>query len=415
VNTRPSPSPAAAAEEPGAAIALWGNFGTLNLGNECTLAAALGQLRARLPAARLLCVCSEPQDVTVRHNIASIPIAAAAGGARDGARWLRALRTAWREACDWLRVLGAARGIRALLITGTGILTDHGEGTLGFPYQLFKWCLATRLHGGRVLFVSVGAESMRSPLARFWLRSALRMASYRGYRDQHSATLVERCGIAVGHDAIVPDLAFSLPPPVPAPPAAQGRPRVAVGLFNYSGRGLGGPEAAARYAAYLQHLGTLIITLCARGHAVRVIIGDLAYDVAVLEDLRAHLVSRGFAAAGAFTDQPAGSYQELIAQLETVDLVIASRFHNVLLALLLGKPVISVSYEAKNEALMQQVGLEGYCQTLDELDPQRLLGQFEQLEANAAALRIRIGAASAANRRRLDKQYERVVAEVSAR
>jgi polysaccharide pyruvyl transferase WcaK-like protein len=405
-----------------ARIALWGNFGTLNLGNECTLAAALDNLRACLPAATFLCVCCEPRDAAARHGIAAVPMAARKAW-RGGPKPLRVLRWLWVEAREWLRALRLAGGIDALLVTGTGVLTDTDEGTFGLPYQLFKWCVCTRLRGGRVLFVSVGSEAIRHHLTRFFLRLALRLAAYRSYRDEHSAARLRSCGIPTAGDAIVPDLAFSLRPALlegGAPPAlptdAVPPARVAVGLFNYRGRGRGGAAAAAAYAGYLERIAALIARLSGSGYAVRIIIGDLAYDAEVLEDVRGHLSARGLdATQSGIATEPAASWEQLLGQLREVDFVIASRFHNVLLALLLGKPVVSVSYEAKNEALMQQMGLGGFCQTLEELDVERLLAQFGALETEAAALRVRIAQQTSRNRRRLEEQYEAITALLGAR
>jgi len=396
-------------------IALWGNFGTLNLGNECTLAAAINNLRRRVPDAELISVCSEPDDVASRHGIVAVAMGATepcAAGSRSP-KPLRAWRRLRLEVADWLRALRVTRQIRALLITGTGILTDHGEGTLGLPYHLFKWSLAAKLHGCKLLFVSVGVESITRPLARFFLKSALRIADYRCYRDEHSAALLRRAGFDTSRDPIFPDLAFSLPAP---PPSAAGgaQRRVAVGIFNYRECGRGSAAAAAQYAAYLDRLCSFILWLLEHHYTVRVVIGDFAYDEEVRADLRARLQARGLDTEGAsFADEPATSFEQLLAQLATVDLVIASRFHNVLLALLLGKPVVSVSYEAKNEALMRQMGLGHYCQTLDGLDLQRLIEQFLDLEKNAAALREIVAEQTAANRSRLELQYDSIVASVS--
>jgi len=160
----------------------------------------------------------------------------------------------------------------------------------------------------------------------------------------------------------------------------------------------------------------LIAALLTQGHAVRVIIGDLAYDAAVLEDVRTRLAARGLVAGrGALEDAPAMSWEQLLTQLEGVDFVIASRFHNVLLALLLGKPVVSLSYEAKNDALMQQMGLGRFCQTLDTADLQRLLLQFRELQQDATALRATLAQRAAANRAQLQQQYEAIAALLSAR
>ncbi len=396
-------------------VAFWGNFGTLNLGNECTLAAAIANVRAQLPQAQLLCVCCEPGDAAARHGIPAVAMATPPDAPAGGGRLSRIARRLRRELHDWRAALRVAADIDALLVTGTGILTDTGEGALGLPYQLFKWCLCTRLRGGRVLFVSVGAEAIRQPLTRFLLNRALRLAAYRSYRDGHSVARLRASGIPTDGDAVMPDLAFSLPPQAAAPPRAAPAP-VAVGLFNYRGRGQGGPLDAAAYQGYLEVITALIATLLAQGHAVRVVIGDLAYDAAVLEDVRARLAARGLdPGRAALEDAPAMSWEQLLTQLEGVDFVIASRFHNVLLALLLGKPVVSVSYEAKNDALMQQMGLGRFCQTLDAPDLQRLLVQFRELQQEAAALRAALAQRTAANRAQLAQQYQAIAALLSAR
>ena len=53
-----------------------------------------------------------------------------------------------------------------VVMTGTGMLTDDSEGPFGLPYDLFKWSVAARACGARVLFASVGVEPIDSPVAR---------------------------------------------------------------------------------------------------------------------------------------------------------------------------------------------------------------------------------------------------------
>lgn len=393
-----------------ARIAFWGNFGTLNLGNECTLAAAVINIRRRVPDAQLLSICRNPADTASRHALVAIPIGAADPEPSRLPRPLRMLRRIRLELVDWLRTLRHARHIDSLLITGTGILTDAGEGALGLPYELFKWSLATRVCGGRLLFISVGTESIDRPLARILIRMALRLANYRCYRDRHSMQLMQSFGFPAQRDTIRPDLAFSLP--LPAVLHSGGAPSraVAVGLFNYRSRGAAGGVAATEYATYVDRICSLILWLLERGYAVRVIIGDLAYDEGVRADVRARLHVRGLDLdIRSFADEPATSFEQLLAQLASVDFVIASRYHNVLLSLLLGKPVVSVSYEAKNEALMQDMGLGRYCQTLDALDLPRLTEQFLELEKSAADLLPGMAARAAVNRDLLERQYDLIV------
>ena len=57
-------------------IALFGNFGTGNLGNEATLQAMVHNLRRHMPDAEISCICPEPENTASTYNISAIPIRA---------------------------------------------------------------------------------------------------------------------------------------------------------------------------------------------------------------------------------------------------------------------------------------------------------------------------------------------------
>jgi polysaccharide pyruvyl transferase WcaK-like protein len=313
---------------------------------------------------------------------------------------------------EWCHAIGVAWRTDALVMCGTGMLTDCGEGALGLPYDLLKWSIAAKGCGCKLAFVSVGVEPIRHPLAKLFIGTALRVADYRSYRDRQSVSQLERLGLSAREGLVFPDLAFSLPPFVLARAlsAPHARPlTVAVGLYDYRCRGQSGSEDSATYADYLEKMGTFVLWLLERGYAVRVVIGDLPYDQPVLVDLRAWLGARGISRQDArLADEPAASVNEVLDQLSLADLVVASRFHNVLLALLLGKPTISLSYNEKNEALMAEVGLADFCQTLDALDLGRLKRQFGDLERTADRLREELPTRVAVLRERLQAQYRYV-------
>jgi polysaccharide pyruvyl transferase WcaK-like protein len=404
-------------------IAFWGNFGALNLGNECTLAAAVGNFRARLPEAELIVICRDPGDTATRHGLQVIPMSERRQPA-NGAQWPKPLRIVLlivREAAAWGRAFRHASGIDALLITGSGILSDDGEGTLGLPYELFKWSLVTKLRRKKLFFVSVGAESIGRRLSAAFIKAALRLADYRSYRDAHSAKLLRSLGFNTDRDAVCPDLAFSLPGfaagtavSAAVTPDVPRRPRVAVGVFNYRGRGQANPQDAAAYHAYLDRICALIQWLLAHDYATTIVIGDFAYDDDVRLDVQAELARRGGEFANrSYAGEPTTSFEQLMVQLAAVDFIIASRYHNLILGLLLGKPVVSLSYEGKHEALMSAFGLDQYCQSLEDWTVERLLQQFQLLQSNADSLRVAIGHRAAANRTRLDEQYELIATSVS--
>ncbi len=78
-------------------------------------------------------------------------------------------------------------------------------------------------------------------------------------------------------------------------------------------------------------------------------------------------------------------------QAGRTDVVIASRFHNVVCALNVGRPVISIGYAAKNDDLLQEMSLGSYCQHIERLDIPVLEQQLERLirERDGAAVRVR--------------------------
>ena len=57
-------------------IALFGNFGTGNLGNEATLQAMVYNLRKYLPNAEISCICPGPESTASQYNISAVPIRA---------------------------------------------------------------------------------------------------------------------------------------------------------------------------------------------------------------------------------------------------------------------------------------------------------------------------------------------------
>jgi len=398
-------------------IGFWGNFGTGNLGNECTLQAAVHTARSRCPGAEIVCICSGPADSTRRYGIGAVPISSrrSQGLAVQGTVLPRksvwAFGRLWRGVRDWYRAIAVMRSLDILVMCGTGVLSDAGEGYRGLPYEMFRWSLAARLSGSTLYFASVGAESMVHPLTRVFLGASLRLANFRSYRDAQSASLLERNGISARNDPVYPDLAFSLPEALflQPGPGARSLPIVAVGLYDYCGRGKAGGADADAYRAYIDTICRFVAWLFEHGFGVRVVLGDLPYDDPVRGELRDALVAKGVSLdGGRFQDDPATSVQQLIGQLAEADVVVATRFHSVLLALMLGKPVISISYNEKNDALMGEMGLSRYCLTIGELELERLTEGFEDLRGRGPRLGPGVREKVAGYRTELDGLYDRL-------
>ena len=68
------------------------------------------------------------------------------------------------------------------------------------------------------------------------------------------------------------------------------------------------------------------------------------------------------------------------------DVVVASRFHNLICALKHARPTVSIGYAQKSDHLMNSLGLGDYCQVIDHLDSAQLVAQVERAQADRDAL-----------------------------
>ena len=399
---------------------IFGNFGTQNLGNECTLQALIHNVRRFVPNVPLRCICTDPDDTSRRHAVAAVPMSAAYRRSAPSShtptrrrhplvRLLRAMAVRIpRELRHWVAVFATLKGSRALIMAGTGMLDDFGIRPFDLHYEIFKWSLLAKLRRRKLVFVSVGTGRLEHRLSRWFVKAALALADYRSYRDGFSKDLLTTLRIAMPSDAVYPDLVFSFPrPEVRAEAASPPRRVVGLGLMEYYGERCRPEHGRATYDRYIDNVTTFVAWLFDRGYTVRLVIGDMLYDRHAAGDVTRRLKTRGIVyEERRLIQEPVASVDQLISQLAESNIVVASRFHNVLLALMLRKPVVSISYYGrKNEALMTEMGLAEYCQRIDDLDPARLIAQFQALEACTETLAPYLEQKSAEYRAALERQY----------
>ena len=125
------------------------------------------------------------------------------------------------------------------------------------------------------------------------------------------------------------------------------------------------------------------------------------------QDLKRMVRERISAEAGdRLIDDPVATVDELVSQIQATDIVIVSRFHNVVKAILCSKPVIAVASHPKSESLMRSVGLSDYCLDVDGFSADELIGRFRRLEEDAEQLEPHVRVKAAQFRRAVDAQYE---------
>lgn len=408
-------------------IVFFGVFGRQNLGNECTLEATRYNIHKALPNATFTCLCTVPEDTELRHSIPAFAAHQEYPAWLDSQLWsgrrsrfMRFLRkTLFRiplELIHWAKAFNVMKGSQMLIVPGTQVVSDYVTGPFSWPYDIFKWAIIAKLCRARLLFLNIGVGPIYHPLSRWFIKASLNLSDYRSYRDIASKQYVEKMGPSQRCDPVYPDLAFNLQSTLlPACDSiGKQRPVFGIGLKDYLGReGSRDRNTNRTYRDYLNTLGDLVAWLCERKYMVRVIIGDVLYDSGVKQDFMELLHERGLMnQEGQIVNEPVFTVKELLSQIAAIDFLITSRFHNLVLALMLNKPVLCLSDHGKLDSLMTEIGLTEYCLPLANLDFDDLIDRVVKLEKNAGALKPYIKQKTEEYRRTLDEEYSLIFKSV---
>ncbi|WP_274564330.1 polysaccharide pyruvyl transferase family protein [Streptomyces spiramyceticus] len=364
-------------------VGVFGLLGSGNLGNDGSLEAVLGYLRAEHPEAVVDALCGGPEVVTSRYGIPATRLHWYRGEYRTASRAGAIAGKGLGKLVDAVRTAAWVRRHDVVIVPGMGVL----EATLplrpwGFPYSLILLCASGRLLRTRVALVGVGAAAIGNRPTRALVRWSARLAAYRSYRDTQSRDAMREMGVDTARDEVYPDLAFALPtPPSSAPSGPPDAPGpVCVGVMDFHGGNDDRARAEEIHRRYLDGTTRFVRALVEDGRPVRLLTGD-ACDApvvaAILDAVDSPLV----------TAAETASLADLMKETAVVGAVVATRYHNLICALKVGTPTLALSYAAKSDALMDRMGLAAYCHPAREVDADRLLEQFRALEKRSAELR----------------------------
>jgi polysaccharide pyruvyl transferase WcaK-like protein len=387
-------------------IGLFGVIGTDNIGNEGMLEAVVTWLERDHPDAVIDFMCTGPEKVKERYGAPAIPMNwyskhdQATGGTAIVLRTLG-------KGIDAIRVASWVRKHDAVIVPGAGVLeATLPVGPWWYPYAMFLLSASGKMSGTKVAMVSVGASVLSQRLTRLFFTSAAKLAFYRSYRDTGSYEAMQRAGIDVTHDHVYPDLAFALP----VPSAAPGDPQtVGVGVMAYYGTNDDREQADEIHVAYVKKMKRFVRWLADNGYRIRLFGGDNLWDDGIVEeilsDLRVHRpdLKPMWAVAGRVT-----SLDELMREMAPVGTIVAIRYHNVLCALKLGKPTLSISYARKHDLLMADMGLSEFCQFANTFDVDRLIEQFTALQARSGQVSAAMAERNGEKAQLLEQQFDQL-------
>jgi polysaccharide pyruvyl transferase WcaK-like protein len=385
-------------------VGLFGLLGSGNSGNDASMETVLAYLREAHPDAVVDAMCGGPERVRTKYGIDAVPMFWYQKFEQQKTGVTASFLKVLGKGMDTVRTASWVRRHDAVIVPGAGALeTTLPQRAWGFPYALFLLSLSGKLSGTKVALVSVGADVINKRVTRWLSNSTARLAFYRSYRDSFSRDAARQRGIDTSGDQVYPDLVFG----VPTPPYDPGDPElVGVGVMAYHGGNDDRKQADQIHSSYVETMTRFTRWLIDSGYRVRLFGGDNKFDGDVAEQIRADLRHyRPDLESSCVTAESASSYAELIQQMAPCGVIVATRYHNVMCALKLCKPTISLGYSQKFVNLMADMGLVEFNQFAYSLDLDRLIEQFKEMESRHAELQQQMAERNAANRQNLDRQF----------
>lgn len=385
-------------------IGLFGLLAAGNSGNEASMETVLAYLRSAHPTAVIDAMSGGAERVRARHGIDARPISWYEQFEGRGSRAATLPLRVFGKFVDPLRLLAWVRRHDAIIVPGAGIL----EATLpmrayGFPLSMFTLGVSAKISGVKVALVSVGADFIKKRVTRQFSNGTARLVSYRSYRDPYSMDVMRQRGIDISRDHVFPDLVFG----VPTPAYESGDPQlVGVGVMDYRGGNDDRARAGEIHATYARKMTRFVQWLLDNGYSVRIFGGDSRADHGVAERILASVKANGDAhASPQISAVPMSSYSEMLVEMNRVGTVVATRYHNVMCALKLSKPTISVGYSQKFVSLMDGMGVGEYAQFAADLDVDLLIKQFMEVQRRREELVAEITLRNTANAQSLASQF----------
>lgn len=402
---------------------MWGHYHGGNLGDELVVSILVDAIKSRLPDAQIVGISMSPEDTRRRHGIEAFPInpdravsppSWIARFRMARALWTRA-RAVLMEAPFLVRSFRLLREIDLVVVAGSGQLLDEWNGPWLHPYTTYRWAVLARLAAAEMVYPSVGAGPIRHRLSAFFIRSALKRASFISVRDGASRRTLEAVGVRRSL-AVCPDMGYAVPQEwLPRPvrgSAARSSLRVGLNVMAHQDPRHWPRGEARRYQSFVEKMAAFVSWLIAQEHEVCLFSSQTGADRRVADDVLALLSTRERESdrlRSALDD--VSDVDDLLRIIASFDVVVAGRFHSVLVPLVLEIPVIGLAYNPKTSELLANAGYRERCLDIDTFTVASLVSTFEKVCATRGTAHPQHASRVAKHRAAVLGQFERLFGE----
>lgn len=398
--TQRSPFGKAHGAAPGA-VSLIGYLGAGNIGNDASLEVVLDWLRRNHRLGDVQVITSHPHVVRRRYRVDSVPMSRCPPAGAPGV--VHKVRRVLGRTCDVPRTLALAGRPVAVIVPGMGVFEESlPVGPWGFPLTLALMALACRLRRTGFLLLDIGAEPATDRRVGKVFEITARLASHVSVRDERSASAVARW--RGRRPEVCPDLVFGhrASPQVPVE-----HDLIVLGCMGGDWeKGYRGSRMV--HSDYLDVLTEVVSQLGADGYRVVLTGGDEA-DHAAAAELKCSLLAADSRLADRISVDFVADFEELTRLLARAQVVVASRYHNLVGALKMARPTVSISYAEKCGDLLRDCGLEEFSYDIRNLRATELVRAVRRAAGREPEIRRTLLAGNEVRSRRVDELLARTL------
>jgi polysaccharide pyruvyl transferase WcaK-like protein len=407
-------------------IALLHHTGCGNLGDDAIIDSVVSNIQRRWKNAEITVFSMNPEDTNRRHGLPCYPIRRFTWSNGDESasvptetpekgilNWLKTTRNPairlpraiWGEFVFLLDSYRHVKSFDLLVVSGGGQLTERG-GPWSFPYALFVWTLLAKRAGVKSIFLNVGAGPLKHPVSKFFVPRALRAADYVSFRDKQSQELATELGFK-GISHVCPDNVYALDIETREESKKDGAGMV-VGFapmpYPFSDLLTPPSNPQAIEDELIGRLAKFASLLVAESYTLKLFGSDVRSDPTAIGELRRDLLNRHHITMPEYV--PLNSVEELLARMSEMDYIVTCRFHGVVLAHLLNKPVVAIAHHPKVTHLMDALGLSEYCVDMHTFDPEQLVEKFTRLVGETEIIKKKLKTTWADYRTKASAQFD---------
>lgn len=349
-------------------VGIVGNYGNDNNGDEAILLSIIQQVKQTfgIEASAITVFSNNPQQTATRYGVESYPLYYNVG---------RAVLT---FAKTFQRNKPRVEHLDLLVIGGGGILMDlyKREAPLYGAYAMMAILSDTPY-----VVYGCGAGPLNTSLGKWFIRYMAKHAQSISVRDPKSQQLLKTIGVKREVE-LIGDPAFSLRKPKLKQPVRPNKIGVtAVPYYNAAYWPEGNDEA---YTAYVKGMAkNLDEVLEQKENEIHFFATKFPQDADVTKDIARHMTHK----ERVFINDKNLPPQEILKTVSTMDIVIGTRLHSLILATDVETPIIAVSYHTKVNDFMDMAGLTDFVVSMDQLSHsnQHFVERIEKMKTDWSA------------------------------